>query len=53
MTHNRVQNDEFTLTQEFMGQMLGVRRPTVSTTANLSSVRNGTVKRLTLRIECF
>jgi CRP-like cAMP-binding protein len=33
MSHNRVQNDEFPLTQEFMGQMLGVRRPTVSTTA--------------------
>jgi CRP-like cAMP-binding protein len=35
MSHNRVQNDEFLLTQEFMGQMLGVRRPTVSTTANI------------------
>jgi CRP-like cAMP-binding protein len=33
MTHNRVQRDEFPITQEFMGQMLGVRRPTVSTTA--------------------
>ncbi|HEX8145482.1 MAG TPA: Crp/Fnr family transcriptional regulator [Pyrinomonadaceae bacterium] len=35
MTHNRVQSSEFLLTQEFMGQMLGVRRPTVSTTANI------------------
>lgn len=35
MSHNRVQNDEFPLTQEFMGQMLGVRRPTVSTTAKI------------------
>jgi CRP-like cAMP-binding protein len=35
MSHNRVQNDEFPLTQEFMGHMLGVRRPTVSTTANI------------------
>jgi CRP-like cAMP-binding protein len=33
MTHNRVGRDEFPITQEFMGQMLGVRRPTVSTTA--------------------
>jgi CRP-like cAMP-binding protein len=33
MTHNRVRRDEFPITQEFMGQMLGVRRPTVSTTA--------------------
>lgn len=35
MTHNRVQRDEFPITQEFIGQMLGVRRPTVSTTANI------------------
>ena len=35
MTHNRVQRDEFPITQEFMGQMLGVRRPTVSTVANI------------------
>lgn len=35
MTHNRVQSSEFPLTQEFIGQMLGVRRPTVSTTANI------------------
>src|SRR5215212_880108 len=34
LTHNRVQRDEFPITQEFMGQMLGVARPTVSTTAN-------------------
>jgi CRP-like cAMP-binding protein len=33
MTHNRVQRDEFPITQEFIGQMLGVARPTVSTTA--------------------
>jgi CRP-like cAMP-binding protein len=30
MTHDRVEADEFPLTQEFLGQMLGVRRPTVS-----------------------
>jgi Mn-dependent DtxR family transcriptional regulator len=28
-----VQRDEFPLTQEFLGQMLGARRPTVSETA--------------------
>jgi CRP-like cAMP-binding protein len=33
MTHDRVGRDEFPLTQEFMGQMLGVRRATVSETA--------------------
>jgi CRP-like cAMP-binding protein len=32
-THDRVQRDEFPLTQEFLGQMLGARRPTVSETA--------------------
>jgi CRP-like cAMP-binding protein len=30
MTRDRVDSDEFPLTQEFLGQMLGVRRPTVS-----------------------
>jgi CRP-like cAMP-binding protein len=29
-TQDRVGRDEFTLTQEFLAQMLGVRRPTVS-----------------------
>ncbi len=33
MTADRVGNDEFVLTQEFLGQMLGVRRATVSDTA--------------------
>lgn len=32
-THDRVGRDEFPLTQEFMAQMLGVHRPTVSETA--------------------
>lgn len=32
-THDRVGRDEFTLTQEFLGQMLGVRRATVSEVA--------------------
>lgn len=32
-THDRVGSDEFPLTQEFMAQMLGVHRPTVSETA--------------------
>jgi CRP-like cAMP-binding protein len=30
MTRDRVDDDTFPLTQEFLGQMLGVRRPTVS-----------------------
>lgn len=29
-THDRVSSDEFPLTQQFLAQMLGVRRPTVS-----------------------
>jgi CRP-like cAMP-binding protein len=29
-THDRVRRDEFPLTQDFLAQMLGVRRPTVS-----------------------
>jgi CRP-like cAMP-binding protein len=32
-THDRVGRDEFPLTQEFLAQMLGVHRPTVSDTA--------------------
>ncbi|MGB3284859.1 Crp/Fnr family transcriptional regulator [Mycolicibacter algericus] len=32
-THDRVGRDEFPLTQEFLAQMLGVHRPTVSETA--------------------
>jgi CRP-like cAMP-binding protein len=30
MTHDRVEGNEFTLTQEFLAQMLGVARPTVN-----------------------
>lgn len=33
MTQDRVQRDEFILTQEFLSQMLGVRRPSVSVIA--------------------
>ncbi len=33
MAHDRVGADRFALTQEFLGQMLGARRPTVSVTA--------------------
>jgi CRP-like cAMP-binding protein len=34
VTHDRVEGDEFRLTQEFMAQMLGVHRPSVSLIAN-------------------
>lgn len=33
-THDRVGRDQFALTQEFLSQMLGARRPTVSETAS-------------------
>ena len=33
LVHNRVRRDEFPMRQQFMAQMLGVQRPTVSTTA--------------------
>jgi len=35
LAHNRVRRDEFSLRQQFMAQMLGVQRPTVSTTAHM------------------
>jgi len=35
MTHDRVANTSFTLTQEFLAQMLGVHRPTVSIAAGM------------------
>ena len=35
MTHDRVYKSKFSLTQEFLGQMLGVRRPTVSLAAGM------------------
>jgi CRP-like cAMP-binding protein len=35
MSHDRVGADEFLLTQEFLAQMLGVRRPTVSAVAGI------------------
>jgi CRP-like cAMP-binding protein len=35
LVHNRVRRDEFSLRQEFVAQMLGVHRPTVSTAANM------------------
>jgi hypothetical protein len=40
LVHDRVPGDELELTQEFLSQMLGVRRPSVSLAAliHLSSV---------------
>ncbi|MBV9827289.1 MAG: Crp/Fnr family transcriptional regulator [Alphaproteobacteria bacterium] len=35
MTHDRMDGDQFDLTQEFLGEMLGVRRPSVSTAASI------------------
>ena len=51
MSHDRVGRDSFNLTQEFLSQMLGVRRPGV-TEAAASLARNGliTYKRGRIRI---
>lgn len=35
LVHNRLRRDEFALRQEFVAQMLGVHRPTVSTAAGM------------------
>jgi CRP-like cAMP-binding protein len=35
MSHDRVGSDQFTITQEFLGQMLGARRSTVSVSAGI------------------
>ena len=40
MTHDRVPGDEYPLTQEFLGEMLGVRRAGVSVAAGLLKRRN-------------
>ncbi len=48
MTQDRVEGDEFQLTHEFLGYMLGVRRPTVSlvlgTLHKAGVIQNGTKK---------
>lgn len=48
MTHDRVQGDAFQLTHEFLGYMLGVRRPTVSLVLGIldkaGMISNGTKK---------
>ena len=43
MTHDRVEGDEFPLTQEFLSRMLGVRRAGVSVAAN-SLKQNGLIE---------
>jgi CRP-like cAMP-binding protein len=43
MTHDRVDADSFPLTQEFLAQMLGVRRPTVNL-AGTSLQRAGLIR---------
>ena len=35
MSYNRANRDEFPLRQEFLAQMLGVQRPTLSTAASM------------------
>jgi Crp-like helix-turn-helix domain len=35
MTHDRVGGEEFPLTQEFLGQMLGIRRASVTVAAGM------------------
>ena len=48
MTHDRVEGDAFQLTHEFLGYMLGVRRPTVSlvlgTLDKAGVIQNGSKK---------
>ena len=43
MTHDRVDSDEFPLTQEFLASILGVRRPTV-TLAGVTLQRAGLIR---------
>lgn len=50
LTHDRIRRDEFNLRHEFLSQMLGVHRPTISIAANilqqagLISYRRGSIK---------
>jgi CRP-like cAMP-binding protein len=51
MTHDRVAGDEFQLTHEFLGYMLGVRRPTVSLvlgTLDKAGVIHNGMKKITI-----
>ena len=51
MTHDRVEGDEFQLTHEFLGYMLGARRPTVSLvlgTLDKAGVIHNGMKKITI-----
>lgn len=52
LTHDRVGKDEFSLTQEFLSQMLGVRRATINeVAAQLSAAGAISYRRGIIRVE--